>query len=321
MNRTRRVHRVRHARSADRPSAPAGPGAFTLTIGVIVAMLVAGGVLAAFMVHERQRDQRATAIERMGDRAAAQIEELIVRTESRLAAAAGIVGVDGTVTPVQFNAFADGLATVPSIVASSLSLVVEGQDPEAFEAEHGFPIVERAADDTFRPARDRTMYVPIAVAALSALDGSRLLGLDLLNEPHPGSAIRQAWSSGRPVVSEPFSLVVGPSGFLLVQPLFEHGTNMESSTERRERVVGFISVAYDADTLADELAARVGTPVARIDFNGHVVHRDLGIDNATHSITAVALGTTWTVRFVPDVPEPAGAHSASWPRRWSRRRC
>jgi serine phosphatase RsbU (regulator of sigma subunit)/CHASE1-domain containing sensor protein len=302
MERTKEVLRRRFGRPAIGPSAPPRRGSFTPTVAVMVTVLVVGGLLAAVMVSERESDQREHAIERMDAGATAQIEEVISRTESRLAAAAGIVGVDGTVEAVQFNAFADGLVSVPSVAASAFSVVVNDEDREAFEEDHGFPIVDRAADGTFDPAPPRQMYIPIIAAAPANGATSRLLGFDYLHEPATAAAFGEAWNMRDPVVSEPFRLALGVPGFVVVQALYEHGTDVEPTPERRARVVGFISVGYNTEVLVGELAEQIGAPVTRLEIDGHIVHRDDGLDDATHSVTADALGTPWSVSFVPDVP-------------------
>jgi len=115
----------------------------------------------------------------------------------------------------------------------------------------GFQITERDDRGEFVRAGDRDEYFPISYVE-PMQDNGRLLGFDLGSDPVRKAALRWACDTGRPVATEPVRLLHSISdrdGFLILSPLYAHGSAPKTNEDRRRDLVGFNVLACQTDKL------------------------------------------------------------------------
>lgn len=271
-----------------------------LAVGALALTMVLTGVIVAGQLHSRttsawERDSAAEA-----ERAAADVISSVSRSVARLGGAAGLISDDGSVPEAQFIAFAETLAVDLGIVGTGLSLVVRHADRAEFEAAHGFEITDRGADGGLHRAEDRELYAPIAAVAPLMPRTAQALGFDHLHDHERSGLLHRAWSHSESVVSEPVTLVSGRRGFLVARAL--------RLTEGRdaELPVGFIAVAFDADTLVQQVEGRTDADIVSIALDGHSLYESPGWSGRTISVSEDSAGATWTVAVRIDQPPSLG---------------
>jgi CHASE1-domain containing sensor protein len=277
----RPYHRVREA------------GVFASVFVSIVVIGVGVGVLV--------QDRRITDFERSTDISAARVEADIQSslglTLERLAGAAGLVTVGGSVSPAQFARFADGITDNPAVTASALNLVVANEDREFFEAAIGGPIFDRAANGTATRAPDRPTYAPVAAVFPDTEQTRVVIGYDHLAEPRRRLNLERARSTGAPIVSDPVVLTSGDDGFFLVTALFPLDRQPGTADGAGGAPIGFINVAYLSESFADSLAMSTGLDILRVEMDGATLADRSGSLELAREVQTQIADRTWTVFF------------------------
>jgi len=231
---------------------------------VVAASAVAGilafgaGAAGVGFAHERSRAERRDG--QAASQAATAIEDQVVRSMAALRGAAAL-GVDGTVTPDEFEAYATDVVGATDFPSLQLVQVVPGPEREVFEDGTGIAIEDREGDELV-PAAERRRYLPVVDVVPDDAEAAALLGFDFAGDPVGAAVTTAATEQRQPVLAPASSLSTdGRAGFVLVQPLFARSRGSE------DRLVGFVSSALAADDLVASARDRVpdGTRVTLFD--------------------------------------------------------
>ncbi len=162
----------------------------------------------------------------------------------------------------QFQTFARSLINRHQGIIQALEWVprVPVDQRAAFEARldserHRFHILEKRADGTLHPARNRPEYYPITWMEPADGPESGLLGFDMASDPdRRDTLVRAARDSGAMVVSERVFLGLGKAGkegVLVVLPLYSRPPSPSNPGTRRKTLTGFVVGAFSIPALVD----------------------------------------------------------------------
>lgn len=219
-------------------------------MGLVVAVVAGGGIaIAAWVSHQRTADYDAE-LQRDFNRVTIRLQRAVDRMAAHLSGAPGIVD-GGTVSTRRFEAFAEGIRGQDPVIVAALELVVDDEDRAEFEARNGVAIWSDATAGAPAPADDR--YYPVVAVYPDDDDPRSIVGLDIGTDPTRGSAAAKARDGGVAVATPPVMLPYSPkAGIIVVHPLYESGAPINDPDERREALVGFVSISYAVDALLEE---------------------------------------------------------------------
>ena len=267
--------------------------AIDLSRSVLIAGVLAATVGSWAVARSREnRDAQAR-----GDEAVELAQQLAAgyaQTEAVLASANALVDASGAVDIQRFQTFAQVLLA-PGLAGALAYEPVVLDERAQFEAQFGFPIVDRAPDGSYVVAPRRPVYFPVAAVSPNDEIPRRNLGFDIAQDPGRGDTTRLARDQGAARVT-PF-LPLAPSnrpGFLIVQPL-----------KRPDgQVAGFITVTYLGENVGQSIAAglRPGTRF-RVTDNGTELFRTAAAPRSHLTQDLAIGGRTWT--FDLDIPTTA----------------
>lgn len=229
----------------------------------VPSLLIVGILLAAITQnasHERMRTD--SAVELLGDHAAADLTGNIAVHEEVLEGLRGLVDASDDFTAKEFDAYTDDLlAHFPNLQALSWNPVVRAADLAAFEARQraqsgleNFTVTERDASGNLRPVSPRPEYV--AVAYIQPIASNRsALGFDIYSSPARAVAIDTARDTGRPTATAPIDLVQDSGtqkGMLALSPVYKGDSDPGSVSARRTALRGFAVGVYRLGDLLAE---------------------------------------------------------------------
>ena len=198
---------------------------------------------------------------------------------------------------------------------------VNRENPEAFEAEvhaGGLPdyVAERAGDHD-------PLYLVKNIEPFA--DNAGALGIDIANGVTRRSAAELAMRENRVAMSKRIRVIVGETetpGFLLFYPVFERGAPIETETERKENLVGWVYAAVRVDALVAPLEELY---LSEIGFTVHEGDRgqrgrplwDGGNRSGKENLMGIeevdVFGQMWTVRTFPrEELKRDPAHRYAW---------
>ncbi len=233
----------------------AGPS--LLIFGILIAAIVQNAA------HERGRT--ASAVERLGDRAAGDLAGNIALHQEVLEGVRGLVDSSDYVTAKEFDTYTDDvLARFPNLQALSWNPLVTSAELTAFEERQrsqpgmaGFTVTERDPAGELRPVSPRAEYVVVAYIEPIA-NNRNALGYDINSNPIRADAIEKARITGRPTATAPVDLVQESGtqkGMLALLPVYEGGLDPGNEPARRATLRGFAVGVY---RLGDLLAETFG---------------------------------------------------------------
>ena len=198
---------------------------------------------------------------------------------------------------------------------------VNRENLEAFEAEvhaGGLPdyVAERAGDHD-------PLYLVKYIEPFA--DNAGALGIDIANGVTRRSAAELAMRENRVAMSKRIRVIVGETetpGFLLFYPVFERGAPIETETERKENLVGWVYAAVRVDALVAPLEELY---LSEIGFTVHEGDRgqqgrplwDGGNRSGKENLMGIeevdVFGQMWTVRTFPrEELKRDPAHRYAW---------
>ncbi len=229
---------------------------------VVVIMVVTVG--AAVYEYRHQSDLVESRDADLLQRAVAT-----VGTESGIMVATGtaqtIVDEEGWPDARRFQVLADRLLAQPGVTSVAVEHLVFGNERARFEEETGFAIVELDGEGNFVPMPSREMYLPIV--GVHPEEFSAILGRDMLADPVRRSTSLRARDTGEVAMTEPIPLTdENRPGVLLMAPLYTLGAPVGTLADRRDAVVGLVSIAIFSDVF------RSGDTSAGRDTDAHHRH-------------------------------------------------
>jgi serine phosphatase RsbU (regulator of sigma subunit)/CHASE1-domain containing sensor protein len=263
---------------------------------LIVASVVALGIAATLLAWHRSDtdvDRRDAMAAR---RATDLVEDLVGSTQAGLAGVAGVVQPDGSVDLRSFRAYGGGVVAATTLEALAYEPVVPAAGRAAFEASIGRPMIDRPSAGAAR-APDRPLHYPV-LEVVPVTDANRgVLGFDIASDPVRREAAEQARDRGTVVFSQPVpSQPSGRQSFFLVKALYRPAVPISTVAERRAALVGFVSTAYGADVLANDLAADLPRGTSFEVWDGRTqLARHGSSDRQGRTTTTSATGRTWTL--------------------------
>ena len=221
----------------------------------IPSLLIAGILMAAIsdnFGHERTRVD--SAVEQLGDQAAADLAGNIALHQEVLEGLRGLVDSSDFVTAAEFDAYTRSVLTrFPNLQALSWDVRVKKADLAAFEARQraqpdlkDFTVTERDADGNLRPVSPRPEYIVVAYIEPIARNRSAL-GFDISSNPARAIAINTARDTGQPAATGPIDLVQESGtqkGMLALLPIYEGGSDPGNEAARRAALRGFAVGVY-----------------------------------------------------------------------------
>ena len=169
----------------------------------------------------------------------------------------------------QFDEFAENLRLKHKSVLSLawIPLVTSGRRKE-FEAKAqedgliGFGIREAAKNGQFKNAGPREFYFPIYYAVPFDLD-REYLGIDLYSLENFKPLLDAAGEGGHPVAlswSRFGSSGTRPANLQILRPVYESGEKADAGSPRRQRLLGFVALAFELDSIASTVINDLTTP-------------------------------------------------------------
>ncbi len=183
------------------------------------------------------------------------VEGTAESTVSVIAGGGGIVSTQGRVELESFQAYAREVVNLSPIESLGYVPVVRGEDRESFEADQGFPIVDRAAAG-FEPASPRPLYFPVQAVYPVNATTRMILGFDILADRVRGAAALDARDSGRTVLTEPVRATSNDAvSYFVVKPLYRAGAPADTTADRRLAHVGFVTTLFVGANLTEAALA------------------------------------------------------------------
>ena len=227
-------------------------------LGVTLVVLVAMATVAvALLVWARAEDRARVEDERAADIAREALQNSLGRVLTTLRGADGLVAERGTVDPASFRAFAEAVSTIPATGSLALEEVVTADERQRFEQATGHRIIEFVRTGVFRPAGERSMYLPIVEVWPPTAGNRRLIGLDLLSEPARRRTLTLARTTRQASFTELIPFAAGQQGLLAFKPLY---------ASNDDGPIGYVSASFSTSVIANVLdrlpeSLRVGVAV------------------------------------------------------------
>jgi diguanylate cyclase (GGDEF)-like protein len=228
-----------------------------LIVGALVTVILQN---AAF-----ERERIATAVQQLGDEAAADLVSNLARHQETLEGLRGLIDASDEVTASEFSIYTDDvLLRSPNLQALSWNPRVPRDELDVFIASQrdqpgleDFTVTERDADGNLVPVGVRPEYV--VVAYIEPLQDNRsALGYDIYSNPARAVAIETARDTGLPIGTAPIDLVQESGtqkGMLALLPVYEGGTDPGTEAARRAALRGFTVGVYRLGDLLTETYA------------------------------------------------------------------
>jgi serine phosphatase RsbU (regulator of sigma subunit)/CHASE1-domain containing sensor protein len=263
---------------------------------LIVASVLVLGLVASLLAWHRSDtdvDRRDAAAAR---HAVDMVTDLVASTEAGLSGVGGILEPDGSVDLEAFQSYGGGVVAATPLEALAYEPVVAEADRAAFEAAIGRPIIDRPSAGA-APAPSRPFHYPV-LAVVPVTDANRgVFGFDIASDPIRREAAEAARDRGTVVFSQPVpSQPSGRSAFFLVKALYRPGAPTGTVAQRRAALVGFVSTAYGAEVLAEDLAGGMARGTHFEVWDGRTqlaTHGSSGRQGRT--TTTRVTGRTWTL--------------------------
>ena len=223
-------------------------------------------------------------------------------------AVASLMQVAPSIDEAAFNLFAaDILARQPGLQALSWIERVAGEDRAEWEAAHGRPITERAADGSLLPAERSAQHFVVSWIAPEVVN-IIAVGFDIGSEPMRLAALREAEESGAPAATRVISLVQSATegaGVLILEPIGAAGL----------RPSGFSSTVLSIQRLVNAAMSGLETDGVLLRLVDEADGTDVlhgGGEPASGSPWTASInvgGRTWRAEFRPTQAYRDGQHS------------
>lgn len=279
--------------------------------------------LAAFATWRSSLDQERLQFENAVQRTEDDIHQRLDTYIALLKAGSGFFAASETVTRADFRAY-----------------IEQQQIPQQFPGIQGIGYTLRFGADqknqvlrslqqqgvsnfTLRPASARSEYH--AIIYLEPLDrrNQAAIGYDMFTEPTRRAAMERARDTGLPAASGRVTLVqeIDPrkqAGFLIYVPIYRKGAPLQTISQRRAALTGFIYSPFRIDDLMQGILA---DKLRYVDFEiydgaaatDRLMHRSsdsppFAIVRFTQTIPLTVAGRTWNLVFMsrPELTEASG---------------
>ena len=223
---------------------------------IAVPSLVIFGLLMAAIIQNvaQERTRINSALQVLGDRAAAALAVNVTLHEEALEGVRGLVDASDSVTAKEFDVYTDDLlARFPNLQALSWNPLVTEADLADFQARQRaqpglerFTVTERDAGGNLQPVSPRPEYVVVAYIEPFA-DNRDALGFDINSSPARAIAIATARDTGRATATTPVDLIQESGtqkGMLALLPVYAGGSDPGTQAARRAGLRGFAVGVY-----------------------------------------------------------------------------
>jgi serine phosphatase RsbU (regulator of sigma subunit)/CHASE1-domain containing sensor protein len=279
-------------------TSPVTPGRrLRLARRAIAVAVVAGGIVTTVFAWQRGDDDVRHTDETAARLAVDVVDDIVESVQSGLAGAAGVVEPDGTVDLDAFRRYASGIVDGTALEALAYVPVVPAAERPAVEARLGHPFTSRPSQGA-APAPLRDVSYPV-LEVVPVMDINRAVrGFDIATDPVRLAAAEAARDRGTVVFSAPVpSQPSGQLSFFLARALYRPGLPIDTVDQRRAAFVGFVSTAYTAKALTEDLARGLADGARFTVRDGRTVLADRsGSGRPGVSVRTQATGRTWTLR-------------------------
>ncbi len=286
---------------------------------LLVAVVEYNQNLAQQRAELRQRQLVAMALADLGEKAALQTEVLL--------GVSGLFAASETVTPEEFREFTvspverypalNALSWNPRVTRAGLDAFVAAQ--RAYPGLADFQVTQKSATGDLVPAGDRAEYVVVALIEPVA-ENTRVLGYDIASDPVRAVAIAGALDTGLATATAPITLVQqgSPRGILLLQPVFDGGTDPGEAATRRAVLRGFtVGVVRVAELVEETYASAEWDSVQVVVVDASAGDEVLGTHTAdgavdpdlTASGDLTTYGRVWRIEVTPSAEVLSGVAS------------
>jgi CHASE1-domain containing sensor protein len=221
----------------------------------VPSLVIFGIVMAAIIQNTAQERSRiGSAVELLGDRAAADLTSNIALHQEVLEGLRGLVDASDSISEEEFKRYTDDiLERFPNLQALSWNPLITQPELAAFQARQRtqpglerFTVTERDGAGNLRPVSPRPEYVVVAYIEPIA-NNLNALGFDIFSDPTRAAAIETARNTGRPTATAPVDLVQESGtqkGMLALLPIYDGGSDPGSESARRTALRGFAVGVY-----------------------------------------------------------------------------
>jgi diguanylate cyclase (GGDEF)-like protein len=269
-----------------------------------VFLIAAFAVAAAVVVHERDTDSLNREQSEEAQQAAGQAEAAARISIGQLSSAAAFFQAEGRLNRHEFAVVAHSLLRRAALDATAFVDRVPRAERAAYERANGVEIVERGSDGQLRPARERPVYFPLTYV-VAERGASEPPGFDLGSEPERGALLERAVDEGRTTAGPALRLGSGGIGLSVYRPIFQDGTSIATSAERRAALIGFVAGTFRVDDLAAAAVSAVpGAVDVQLQVNDHRLAGARGeLDDAARAPFSIADRTWLLVVSDPSRPD------------------
>ena len=175
----------------------------------------------------------------------------------------------------------------------------------------GFP------DYNIFPAGDRTEYDPVTYIEPFDEYNQRAFGFDIFSDLVRRTAIERARDSGKPTLTGKITLIQekdpqAPPGFLLIVPVYKKVAPHETTTDRRNAIIGYVTAPFRVDQLIDNLKSRFNPNVAFAIYDGSALQHG-GEKNAALMYTSDQSSFTLNPSYSPVIKRTVTVAAIDYP--------
>jgi diguanylate cyclase (GGDEF)-like protein/PAS domain S-box-containing protein len=165
------------------------------------------------------------------------------------------------------------------------------------------------------PEGQRDIYNPIIYLEPYSNSNLRTFGYDMFTEPVLNDAMQKATDTGRPQLSRKIKLLQDPNkqdqaGFMMYLPIYRNGTSNDTSSERRQHILGWVYSPFGMNDFMKGLFGEHANDLSIHIFDGEsMASEDMiyRVDNLHHATinefeitqSLELVGHTWTVQIRP----------------------
>jgi CHASE1-domain containing sensor protein/transcriptional regulator with GAF, ATPase, and Fis domain len=229
---------------------PAVPG-IGLSRWSIIAIVIVAGVATTLIIGRQEGAEARERQQTLAIEAGVLVDATAERTATAIAGAGGLVQPNGRVERQSFLAYGRDLVETSTVESIGLIAVITSAQRPAFERQIGGPILDRG-NDGLEPADERPVYYPVRIVVPETAATRAVVGFDILADATRGSAALEARDTGRTVLTEPVRATSdGQVSFFVVKALYRPEMALDTTQQRREAHVGFVTTVYSGADLTD----------------------------------------------------------------------
>jgi PAS domain S-box-containing protein len=275
--------------------APAARGLRSAFPWIVLAVSLAGTLLASYLLREATAARAKLAFDAAVESAHERVKERMTDYAQVLRGGAALFAVKGKVDRAAWREYVAGLhlhQNFPGVQAIGYAEVLAPQEKDAHVARVR---AEGFSGYDLRPEGERALYAPVLYVEPFVSANLRALGYDMYAEQTRRAAMERARDSGDAALSGKVTLVQDTkqarhqAGTLLYMPVYRRDMPHASEQERRHALQGYV---YAAFRMSDLMRSIVGGDFSELDievFDGDKIVPDALLFDGDQVLHAFAL--------------------------------